>query len=1074
MVSSVSKNAMDQDHTTTLHIFGSYYRLLSCLIARFPFQSTNGRSTGGGGAPLASGNTNTTGGAGGFLSKVFSGKPVRHVSFPTTWYDGFRHSNRVTDLDIDFEKYSILFNIASLLSRQATQFKSAVVPNVDHASSASDTNLKEACRLFQLSSGLFDYLSRVPEIVEGTLGAGGSSIDFNCEGLKMLSILMLAQGQACFFEKSTTTSSSTLVSKLAMGVSTLFHEAHVRCEKNVRLKTIAGKSDVYPWSQHCLYQMYCYQAAAHYWNAKAKLSEDAYGEEIGHLEKAAAILQQARKYEVGLLRNLGDNRLRLEQALTNRLRIAHKDNDTIYYASIPKLDMVFHPDAVTPVKVLNYFEAPDSVLIIDPMRDDPFTSLISPYLREQHDLLKGQILEVRTKLMKKISETELKAKGILEKLGLPASLDALSEGKQGGGLPEDVWSKVQETQFKGGVRGLHELSTRIDSAVDDAQHAFVNGMNQLMKESENDATFRQQFSHRWNRRPSEQLTVNFKKDSEMIQRFLKDAEESNRKVRQELNESEVKFEILKSTRSELDEQLPRTTQEQSCASQQCVETLRQLLGKLNDNTNEMKELLKQFETKYGTLDLMAKLVAANATATAGSVNVGGAGGTSTTDPSTASSSSSPTNAHKDLFDRELSPFHVFEHQFDDLEKRQVELLKEVTTSEEEFRSQRSQDDSTKRRQLFLQDINTSVLTFTKLLANFNEGLKFYSDLMNQRIGPFNRNVGDFCLARDMESKLILEQLTKEIAQFKEEEDDNRQQSVFPNPAAGAPSSSQGGGGVYGGIMDQPPASSSSAAGANNPNLAFEPKSQLYHMNPPTPTAAAPAPASNAAANNANPTPSQARPTITPQQQPPPQQTQQRPPQPAHQQYQPQQPQQYQPPQQQPPYNPYQQSHPQSAYQPPPHQQPPHAYQQPPPSNPFQQQQYRPPPQPSQPAYQPPPAQAPNNQEVQWVRQQHTRKYMYYQHVRQTAKTNVFPSLSLPPSPSSVGVLFLHLSESSARAHLRHMRSEKAIREKPTSRSRTPVSAHTIMISIAHAFLFSYMTSITCISNSTLFKLQLQN
>lgn len=94
--------------------------------------------------------------------------------------------------------------------------------------------------------------------------------------------------------------------------------------QNLRLKAVLGKPGVYPWSMHASYQSLCYQAAANYWQAKGALAEDDYGAEIAHLERARAVLAQARTREVGLLRNLADNRSRLDGALATRLAAAHK------------------------------------------------------------------------------------------------------------------------------------------------------------------------------------------------------------------------------------------------------------------------------------------------------------------------------------------------------------------------------------------------------------------------------------------------------------------------------------------------------------------------------------------------------------------------------------------------------------------------------------------------------------------------------------------------------------------------------------------------------------------------------
>jgi hypothetical protein len=190
--------------------------VLRCLTARFPFQSSS--------RPVIAD-------SGGFLSRMMPGKKVAQVALTTTWFDAFRHSNRVQAVDVEFERLSVLFNCAALYSRQATQIKTAPAgPSSDGSSALQSASLKEACRLFQLSAGIFSYMASLPEITSGVVGAG-MSLDLQADGLSMLAALMLAQAQACFFEAATNTASPKLVAKLAMGCSALFQEAHIRCEK---------------------------------------------------------------------------------------------------------------------------------------------------------------------------------------------------------------------------------------------------------------------------------------------------------------------------------------------------------------------------------------------------------------------------------------------------------------------------------------------------------------------------------------------------------------------------------------------------------------------------------------------------------------------------------------------------------------------------------------------------------------------------------------------------------------------------------------------------------------------------
>jgi hypothetical protein len=264
-VAAVGRNANDADHQSTLNTFIAWYKTLTCLVSRFPFQSAS--------RPLVA--APGPSGLMGKISALAAPNKVRQVSFLSTWFDAFRHSNRVQDYDIAFERLSVLFDIAALYSRHATSIKGAVpvAGGGESASAAASSTLKEACRLFQLSSGVFDHMSRTPEIVTGGLG-GGLSIDLTTDALAMLSVLMLAQAQACFFEAATATASPKLVAKLAMGVSELFRDAHLRCEKNARLMAIFGKHDVYPWSEKHTFLRAQAQKDRAEWEAAALLFAD--------------------------------------------------------------------------------------------------------------------------------------------------------------------------------------------------------------------------------------------------------------------------------------------------------------------------------------------------------------------------------------------------------------------------------------------------------------------------------------------------------------------------------------------------------------------------------------------------------------------------------------------------------------------------------------------------------------------------------------------------------------------------------------------------------------------------------
>jgi len=103
----------------------------------------------------------------------------------------------------------------------------------------------------------------------------------------------------------------------------------------------------------------------------------------------------------------------------------------------------------------------------------------------------------------------------------------------------------------------------------------------------------------------------------------------------------------------------------------------------------------------------------------------------------------------------------------------------------------------------IQDLNLGLNAFNKLIANLNEGVNFYANLMKVKIEPLAQRVDDFVFARDMEKRMILDQLTKSLAGFEDEKSE-------PKPSS-----------------------------ASNPNMSVESGSLYAPITPPTPSAPIP-------------------------------------------------------------------------------------------------------------------------------------------------------------------------------------------------------------------------------------------
>lgn len=119
--------------------------------------------------------------------------------------------------------------------------------------------LKEGSRLFREASGAFDEFSRSVDLVPDL----ACTMDVQRDSANMLSALMLAQAQACFYQVAVDRGmSSGLLAKLAVGTAELFQEVCFFCLWDVFLKwdrweffSTCGTFFRVRWVSHKVYQL---------------------------------------------------------------------------------------------------------------------------------------------------------------------------------------------------------------------------------------------------------------------------------------------------------------------------------------------------------------------------------------------------------------------------------------------------------------------------------------------------------------------------------------------------------------------------------------------------------------------------------------------------------------------------------------------------------------------------------------------------------------------------------------------------------------------------------------------------
>ncbi|TYZ59221.1 hypothetical protein PybrP1_005993, partial [[Pythium] brassicae (nom. inval.)] len=244
------------------HVLLRYFAQLERFGTRFPCEA----SAPGGTAGVAPASSTAVASA----TRASGGSPPLRLQF--TWNDSFCPRKKITQVGVRFEQAAVMFNYGALESQLGVQ-----------TDRTSADGLKAACKHFMLAAGAFARVK--DELVAQCLGA--RTPDMSAEGLGLLTYLMLAQAQACFYEKSIKDQMKDgIKAKLAHQALEYYSSALTYCNSSALSGTIDRT-----WSIHVAFQVRCMTAATQYWQAKASKEVAlargiGYGEEIARLRAA--------------------------------------------------------------------------------------------------------------------------------------------------------------------------------------------------------------------------------------------------------------------------------------------------------------------------------------------------------------------------------------------------------------------------------------------------------------------------------------------------------------------------------------------------------------------------------------------------------------------------------------------------------------------------------------------------------------------------------------------------------------------------------------------------------------------
>lgn len=379
-----------------------------------------------------------------------------HKKINFVWYDAFQINVSHTQSAIAFEKASVLFNIASILSkigvnRYEQSQRGDSGPNMDDG-------IKEALQMFQQAAGVLQFLN------ENFLHA--PSNDLSSPVVKFLIKLMLAQSQEIFLLKVISgdleQKKNSLIAKLCISASNYYSECFNalgdsdEVESNLddfaMVDTFADDeadtefyndkdesqkaSNVDPLYNTIMnLKSIYYESLSYYFQGLHQDNQKHYGEAIAYVSQSSKILNEIPSSLVKRLAkssshncyDLIDNMKYQREVIGIKLDEMNKDNDLIYHDIVPsatKLESIKPMDGVKIIPInkidlfneineQNYANFFSNVVPIN------IHELLSYYSEEKSQLLRNELDLVE------VSNEE--AASALEALGMPKAVVELKE-----------------------------------------------------------------------------------------------------------------------------------------------------------------------------------------------------------------------------------------------------------------------------------------------------------------------------------------------------------------------------------------------------------------------------------------------------------------------------------------------------------------------------------------------------------------------------------------------------------------------------------------------------------------------
>ncbi|KAI9914358.1 hypothetical protein PsorP6_008484 [Peronosclerospora sorghi] len=640
-----------------------------------------------------------------------------------TWNDSFCPRQKSTQTGVSFEQAAVMFNVGALESQLGVQ-----------ADRSTAEGLKTACHHFMRAAGAFSDVN--DKIVAQTIGY--RTPDMSAEGLGLLKNLMLAQAQACFYEKAVKDQIKDAIKAMLVQQALDYYVTALDFCRSSALAGFVDKS----WGAHLQFQVHCMRAAAQYWQGTASKSAaldrgQGYGEEIARLDVANTECNEACKVATQdkLPTSLLQSAQALQRVVREHLEAARKDNASVYLENVPNFSDLPVVGKVTMVKPL-VFTTGEMEKEFGGL--DLFEQYVPKEILLRADVVKDEIKTMIEKTAEKVSQSKEATKDKLHSMGLPASIEAF-EKTSDEGLPRSIWQRIQYVKatissITMTTHGSKENSVVLyiqqqveenENMCDDVEKKLHSIESLLRQEEIEDNVCRRNYGEtKWVRPQSTMFNQDFLADSDRYKGLVMQAKTSDGIIREKVDKNHERLDALSWSKTRLDQELPQLQHDNfSCKEE--IGQLSSLLLRLGQLLEEKDQVLGDFRASYDKFNALPVLLSANK-----------ANGLS-------------TDAALEL-EKQFFRDH-YEVKMSTIIEEEQALLRDLVEVNDRFEAKKETDHVLRDRQTFLQHLSDAVDVFEQLESHVKEGVKFYREL-STRVSQLHQTVADHCSARELEKR----------------------------------------------------------------------------------------------------------------------------------------------------------------------------------------------------------------------------------------------------------------------------------------------------------------------------------